>query len=257
MMEKYLLKGIIPCLLCIIVYSCVPYKKTILIQDTDKRDKEVKMFETAKKVSQQIEVGDELYINVTSSDERATNFSARTIDNSTDITLRSYTVDNDGYIRFPYLGKVFVLNKSLDELSAEIENSLGSYLLTPSVFIKFVNKKITVLGEVSNPGVYNFYDKNINVMQAIAYAGDVTAFGNRTKIALLREIEGKIFKYRLDLTNDNLLLSELYIVQPNDIIYVEPLRIKRWGFETFPYTLIFTVINTALILWTFTLTTLY
>ncbi|MBA7516908.1 hypothetical protein ES705_08957 [subsurface metagenome] len=234
------------------ISSCVSHKKMVYMQDADKREKlELKEFEIYRQIKEIIQPGDELFIRVTTSDERPTNFSTRYETYGIDVTLRSYTVDQDGYIRFPYLGKVYVLAKSLDEASEEIELALGDFLFTPSVFVKFVNKKITIIGEVTRPGVYNFYDKKINVFQAIAYAGDITTFGNRKRVVLLREEDEKITKYRLDLTDENILMSEIYVVQPDDIIYIEPLKIKKWGFESFPYTLIFTMVNTSLLIWAF------
>jgi len=227
----------------------------VLIRDSDKKKKDLSQFEVSRKLTENVQPNDELYISVGSSDERPTNFTIRASEFSTlDVTLRSYTVDSDGYIRFPYLNKVYVQGKSLEEVSDEIELTLRDYILTPSVVVKFVNKKITVLGEVYNPGVYNFYDKSINVLQAIAHAGDITTFGNRKEAVLIREEDAQITKYKIDLTDEKLLLSDQYIVKPDDIIYIEPLRIKRWGFESFPYTLAFTILNTALIIWTFTLT---
>ena len=170
------------------------------------------------------------------------------------MTLRSYTVDDDGYINFPYLGNISVHGKSLKDVGAEIEEALKDFLLSPSVIVKFVNKKVSVVGEVGAPGVYTFFDKNINILQAIAHAGDITTFGNRKNVVLLREENNKLLKYRIDLTSEEILVSDTYIIKPDDIIYVEPLRIKKWGFETFPYTLVFTVINTTLIIYSLILT---
>ncbi len=228
--------------------GCVSHKKLVYIQD-DGRKLPLKEFEIDREVTVTIQAGDELYITVSTSDERPTNFSQAEAA-AMEVTLRSYTVGDNGYIRFPYLGTVDVLGKTLVEASDEIEKSLSSYITTPSVIIRFVNKKITVVGEVNAPGVYNFYDKNINVFQAIAHAGDITTFGNRKHVILIREEDGKIYKHRIDLTDENFLVSSLYIVKPDDIIYVEPLWVKIWGFETFPYALVFTLLNTTLLIYT-------
>jgi len=239
-------------LMLLLTSACVSHKKTIYVQDEGKK-LPLKEYEIARQITETIQPGDELYITVSTSDERPTNFSAVEAF-GIDVTLRSYTVGDDGYIRFPYLRTVNVLGKTLVEVADEIEGELGSFITTPSVIVRFVNKKITVIGEVSGPGVYNFYDKNINLLQAIAYAGDIGTFGNRKHVILIREENNKIYKHRIDLTDENILVSPYYIVKPDDIIYVEPLRIKRWGFETFPYTLVITLLNTALILYTFSLT---
>ena len=250
-MQKQKLIGI-NVLLFLLLSSCVPYKKMIYLRSPDKlKSFELKEYKVDRQIKEIIQPGDELYIRVTTSDERPTNFVTTYESYILDITLRSYTVSDDGYIRFPYLGKVFVQDKSIDGVAEEIELALRSYLLNPSVFVKFVNKKITVIGEVHNPGVYFFYDKNINILQAVAYAGDITTFGNRTEVLLIREEEGKIKKYELDLTDENLLKSDFYVIKPEDIIYVEPLRSRRWGFESFPYALLLTVINTGLLIWVY------
>ncbi|MFC2080680.1 polysaccharide biosynthesis/export family protein [Bacteroidota bacterium] len=222
------------------------------IRDVDKLESgDLKEFTIDRQTKEIIQPGDELFIRVTSSNERPTNFSTRYETFGIDVTLRSYTVSEEGYIRFPYIGKVYVQNKSLEETSEEIEMALNDYLYTPSVFVKFVNKKITIIGSVTNPGVYNFYDKKINLFQAVAHAGDVTTFGNRKHVVLLREEGDKVTKYIVDMTDEGILTSEIYVIQPDDIIYVEPLRMQRWGFESFPYTLLITMINTALLMWAF------
>lgn len=234
----------------IILNACVPQRKLIYIQDSGPQKPDLKEFEIDRVSTEEIQPGDELYIRVTSSDETPTNFSESASRYGVlDITLLSYTVDDDGYINFPYLGNLSVHGKSLKDVEAEINEALKDFLLSPSVIVKFVNKKVTVVGEVGAPGVYTFYDKNINILQAIAHAGDISTFGNRKNVVLLREGNNKILKYRIDLTSEEVLLSDTYIVKPDDIIYVEPLRIKKWGFETFPYTLVFTVINSTLIIY--------
>ncbi len=249
-MKKLRTTGLILIIL-FLACGCVSHKKLIYVQDDGKK-LPLKGYDIYRDITETIQPGDELYITVSTSDEQRTNFSV--VDYAAvDVMLRSYTVGNDGFIRFPYLGSVNVLGKTLIEVSDEIQEALISYITTPSVLVRFVNKKITVIGEVGAPGVYNFYDKNINIFQAIAHAGDIGTFGNRRHVVLIREEDGKITKHRIDLTDENILTSSLYIVKPDDIIYVEPLRIARWGFETFPYALIVTLLNTTLILYTFML----
>jgi len=224
----------------------------IYLRSPDKlKSFELKEYPVDREVKEIIRPGDELYIRVTTADEQPTNFLLNNENYTLDVTLRSYTVSDEGYIRFPYLGKLYVQDKTIDGVAGEIEYALREYLLNPSVFVKFVNKKITVIGEVRNPGVYFFYDKTINILQAVAYAGDITTFGNRKEVLLIREEEGKIKKYELDLTDENLLESDFYVIKPEDIIYVEPLRSRRWGFESFPYALLLTVINTGLLIWVY------
>jgi polysaccharide biosynthesis/export protein len=121
----------------------------------------------------------------------------------------------------------------------------------PSVFMRFMNTKVTVLGDVGRPGVYMFDYKNINILQAIGYAGDVGIFGNRRNVLIIREDGGKREKHYIDLTRGNLLESDWYNLKSGDIVFVEPLGRKKWGMATVPYNLILSLITTGLFVYTF------
>jgi polysaccharide biosynthesis/export protein len=239
-------------LLMMIISSCVPQKKLIYLQEKGNKKPE-KQIEYIRDEAEEITIqpGDELYIRVSSSDEQPTNFEIEAVIATGDITVYSYAVDGQGFVKLPYIGELNLLNFTLQKASDTIETLLTQFLLFPSVSLKFVNKKVTILGEVGTPGVYTFYDKNINMLQAIGYANDITTFGDRKNVLLIREENGIIKKNYLDLTTNDILTSDMYIVKSNDIIYVQPLRKKHWGMETFPYDLLFTMITTALLILTF------
>jgi polysaccharide export outer membrane protein len=95
------------------------------------------------------------------------------------------------------------------------------------------------------------YYHNFFILQAIGYAGDITTFGNRNEVLLIREENGVVKKSTIDLTRSDILTSNLYIVKPNDIIYVQPLSRKKWGMETYPYGLLFSMISMVLMILTF------
>jgi polysaccharide export outer membrane protein len=232
--------------------SCVPQKKLIYIQPEDKKEIE-KSFYVGSLTQNLIQPGDELYIRVSSFDETSSIFSntGREYLSMTDVTLISYSVNEEGYVRLPYAGNVKLMNLTLDEASDYIEKSLKGYLNQPTVTIKFVNKKVTILGEVGNPGVYTFYDKRINILQAIGYASDITEFGNRKKVLVVREENNVVSKNYLDLTDEKIFASNYYIVRPNDIIYVEPLKRKKWGMNVFKFDLLFSTISTTLLILSF------
>jgi polysaccharide export outer membrane protein len=201
-----------------------------------------------------IKQGDELYIRVTSADETQTSFNQSRLDMVQDPSVISYTVDEGGYIKLPYINRIKLTGLTLMEASDHIEDELSQYLLYPSVFIRFVNNKVTILGEVRTPGVYVFNYKSINIMQAIGYANDIGTFGNRRKVLVIREEGEYRSRYYVDLTSDNLLASPLYMVQSNDIIYVEPLRSKKWGLDTFPYDLVLSIASLTIVVLTFMIT---
>jgi polysaccharide biosynthesis/export protein len=128
---------------------------------------------------------------------------------------------------------------------------LLNFCFMPSVYMRFINNKVTVLGEVNTPGVYTFDRKNINILEAVGYARDITQFGNRRNVLLIRESGVTRTKHYVDLTSSDLFRSEYYLIQPDDIIYVEPLGRKKWGIGTVPYNLLFSAITTFLVVYNF------
>jgi polysaccharide export outer membrane protein len=239
-------------LLFIVISSCVPQRKLIYLQDTGKKNYKNKYEFIREEIEEEtIQPGDELYIRVSSSDDQPNRFSAEGLIGMGDITMVSFTVNENGIVKLPYLGELSLLNFTLQRASDTIETLLTQFLPLPSVIVKFVNKNITILGDVNSPGIYTFYNKHINILQAIGYAGDITTFGNRQRIMLIREENGVVTKSYIDLTKSDIITSDLYIVKPNDIIYIQPLSRKKWGMETYPYTLLFTLITTSLMIWTY------
>ena len=211
----------------------------------EEKDKQEK-FEAIAKQDRVIEAGDELYIRISSDDEQ-TNIFRQRIDYDiarADITLVSYLVNEEGFIRLPPIGNIQLKGLKLDEASKVIEMALVGMISNPSVSTKFVNKTVTVLGYVNNPGRYEFYDQRITIFQALGYARDIAEYGNREKVMLIREENNVITRNYIDLTDENLLASYYYYVKTNDVIYVEPLKRRHWGIDTFPFTLILTSIST-------------
>ncbi len=245
-------KPIIFLVLFITVFSsCIPVSRLAYVQ-SDRRQDPNEMVYTGQHIDDIIRPGDELYIRISSADEESTIFSAQgQTGNVYDPSLLSYTVSEDGTIKLPYIGRIQLSNLTLEEASDSIEVNLAQYLFIPSVYIRFINTKVTVLGEVNSPGLYMFNYKNINIMQAIGYANDITEFGNRHNVLIIREEGNRKTKQHVDLLSDDLLESEWYLIKSNDIIYVEPLRRKKWGMSTVPYNLILSVISTGIVLMTF------
>ncbi|MFO7924686.1 MAG: polysaccharide biosynthesis/export family protein [Bacteroidales bacterium] len=231
--------------------SCIPVKRLSYVQSERGSDPSDIIY-TGQQIDNIIRPGDELYIRITSADEGQTSFTPQTQTGGIyDPSLLSYTVSDDGTIKLPYIGKIRLSNLTLEEASDSIEVNLGQYLFIPSVYIRFINTKVTVLGEVNSPGVYMFNYKNINIMQAIGYANDITEFGNRRNVLIIREEGARKTKKHINLLSDDLLESEWYLIKSNDIIYVEPLKRKKWGMSTVPYNLFLSVISTAIVLMTF------
>ncbi len=236
--------------------SCVPNRKISYVQDSREMVSQQidNMYFIDEPLDNIIRQGDELYIKVTSADETQTNFNQETQQYAADPSLVSYTVDEKGNIKLPYINRIKLSGLTLVEASDHIERELAQYLLYPSVFIRFVNNKVPILGDVNNPGVYVFNYKNVNILQAIWYANDIATFGNRRNVTIVREEGEYRSKYEIDLTSDELLASKYYMVKSNDIIYVEPLKGKKWGMDTFPYDLVLSIASLSIVMLTFMIT---
>lgn len=230
-------------LLC--CFSCVPVKKVAYVQSEGSSGPEQMIF-TGHPTDEIIHSGDELYVRISSSDEEKNSLNSNNQSNIYNPLLQSYTVNEEGQIKLAYVGKVSVAGLSLEEASDLLEQELSKFLFLPNVYLRFINTRITVLGEVNRPGVYMFDNKRINILQAVGYAGDITEFGNRKKVLIIREEGAVRKKFYLDLTKDALLESDLYALKSGDVVFIEPLGRKKWGMATVPYNLILTMISTGL-----------
>ena len=144
--------------------------------------------------------------------------------------LQTYLVDNDGNIDFPLLGRIKVGGLTKSECEAMIHDKIKPYLNAaenPVVTVRMSSYSISVLGEVNRPGSYQVSREKINVLEALAQAGDLTIYGVRENVKLIREdANGKKQIYRINLNDANLLTSPYYYLQQNDIVYVEPNKVK-------------------------------
>lgn len=140
------------------------------------------------------------------------------------IKLEGYLVTNEQTINFPQLGIISTANKTVKELEVDIKQRLidGGHLNNPTVNVRVMNAKITILGEVGSPGTYDFYEENITILQAIGNAGDLTINGKRDDILLIRETDGIYTTARIDLTSAKLLNSPYFYLKSNDVIMVNP-----------------------------------
>ena len=249
----YLIKRYGFILLALLAGACVPNRKVVYVQDSREMrvEQQNNMYFIDEPTDNTIKPGDELFIKVSSADEGSTAFNEEGQMRIYDPSVISYSVDEDGSVKLPYIDKIKLSGLDLAEASDLIEEELSQYLLYPSVFIRFVNNKVTILGEVNRPGVYVFNYKNINVLQAIGYANDISTFGNRNKVLIIREEGEYRSKHYIDLTSDQLLSSNHYMVKSNDIIYVEPLKSKKWGLDTIPYDLILSIASLTIVIMTF------
>lgn len=133
-----------------------------------------------------------------------------------------YLVDKDGFIEFPVVGKIKLTGLTKREAQQTIQKELQNYLKEPTVNIRYMNFRVTVLGEVKNPSTFIIPSEKINVLEALGMAGDMTPYGKRERVLLIREREGVRTIDRIDLSQKETLNSPNFYLQQNDVIYVEP-----------------------------------
>jgi polysaccharide biosynthesis/export protein len=138
----------------------------------------------------------------------------------------NYLVDDSGYIQFPGLGQIYVRGLSKEKLYAELKTRLTDKLQNPYFIIRLMNYRVTLIGEVNRPGQFNIPNERVSVLEAIGLAGDLTPFGRRDNVLIIREINGERTFGRIDLRSPDILSSPYYFLQPNDVIYVDPTRNK-------------------------------
>lgn len=143
-----------------------------------------------------------------------------------------YTVDRHGNIRIPYIGDLNVLGYTENEVREKVEGELSTFFKKPElifVTVKLAGIRFVVTGEVGSPGTINLTQNQVSIIDAIANAGEISELGNREDVTLIRKTLDGVKKYKLDLTRIEIFESENFYIQPNDIIYVAPLKQKSWG----------------------------
>lgn len=149
-------------------------------------------------------------------------------------TLQPYTVDKEGNINFPVVGKIKAEGLTRTELVNVITNELKPYVQNPIVNLQFMNSTVTVLGEVNKPGQYPLANERTTLLDALGLAGDMTPYGKRENVLISREVNGKIEFARLNLNNGSIFTSPYFYVLQNDVIYVEPNSVKSVSSQNIP-----------------------
>jgi polysaccharide export outer membrane protein len=133
-----------------------------------------------------------------------------------------YLVDKEGAINFPVIGKITLARLTKEEATTKMTEELKQHVKNPIVNVRFLNFKVTVIGEVNRPSTFTIPTEKINIMEALGLAGDMTAFGKRENVLIIREKDGVRSTTRINMNNKDILNSPYFYLQQNDIVYVEP-----------------------------------
>lgn len=264
MIKKYFFYPLLFLVILLTISACVSQKKIKYLQRQQKDDTTTAVYSNKRATDYRIQTNDNLYIKIFSLDEKTYTFfnkqsTASSVYNDytsdASIYLNSYTVNSEGFIDFPIVGKINVRDMTIEEAKNAIQKLVDEYVKETTIVVKMVNFNITIVGEVNHPGKFRIYQDEINIFDAISLAGDMQDFAARNKVILIRQVKNGSKVYYLNLNSDKILNSDLYYLMPNDIIYVPPLKSKQYGFEAFPYTVVLAAITafSTLILTIYTL----
>ncbi len=204
-----------------------------------------------------LQPGDVVYIRVLSIDKETSALfnldvaSGSSATGEVSTALKGYTIDESGLIRLPVIDTIHVAGMSISQAERLVQTKVDGYFKNSTVILKLLNTKISVLGEVSRPGTYSILRNSINLFEALALAGDITDYGNRKSVLIVRTINNENITFRVDLTKENIIATEQFYLLPNDIVIVEPLPLRAFRLNTSAISLVFTGLTTLVTTLTF------
>lgn len=230
-------------LLTILFFSCVPNKDLIYLQGEPTANKEIQRIND---VPYKLQVDDMIRIDIKStnqdlvtifnkSDSQGTGGSSNQDFGASAGYFSDYSVDSYGNIRIPTLGDLNVLGYTTVEVRKKLENELKKYIKGGEnlfVTVKLSGIKYTIIGEIKNPGPKIIFQNKVSIIDAIANSGDITIVGDRKEVEIIRKSINGIEKFTVDLTDINILNSDVFYIKPNDYINIRALKQKSWGTGT-------------------------
>lgn len=210
--------------------SCASRKDLLYMQNLDSLSKnKIVAEDTISFNAPKIQIDDKLLINITSIDAKTVKpfngyVNSYTEDDRTSVSplLQLYLVDQNGQINLPQIGKITVTTMSRIELETSLIEKIKPLVPDVKVNVQLINFRVTLLGEVTKPGEYAIKGDKVTLLQAIGMAGDLTIYGKRTNIKVVRHEGNKVQYYNVDITSSDFIKSPVYYLRQNDVVYVEP-----------------------------------
>lgn len=231
-------------------FSCVSYKQLRYVNDLHVDTLSQAIIDSS--FLYRIKPGDVLYIRVQSStDSKMEMFNQSLSSDKAQSGLQlnlmnGNLVDEYGDIELPMVGLIRLSGMTLKQAEIEVKSKVSEYLQFVTITVKLMSFRVSVLGEVSNPGVFTLDRVHVSVFDVLSYAGDMTDFANRKKVRLIRKENGYNKIHTIDLSSTKMFGSEYYYVRPGDLIYIEPLKYKVLKANSTTITLAFSVIALTL-----------
>ena len=228
----FLMKKTFPLFVFFLFFSCASKKDIVYYQNINETDT------TVPTVSYEVKIqpDDLLMIIVSAEDPEIAmpfNLTSVIVPNTANLqaavgqqTIQYYLVDKNGNIEFPVLGKLQVGGLTRTEVLQSLKDKIGVYIKNPIINLRIMNFKVSLQGEVNLPGTFSITSERLTLMEALSMAKDLTIYGRRDNILIIREINGVKSYNRVDITQADFINSPFYYLAQNDVIYVEPNKTK-------------------------------
>ena len=241
----------------IILSSCTTPKDIIMFQETDGT---LKRYDIPKAPEHKIRPFDNLYLSVLTLDpevnalfnpsSQGDGFSSSTqqmYGSPESRDINGYRVSQNGTITVPIIGEINVAGLSLNEAQNHIKEKAVEYLVDPTIQVKYLNYKVLILGEVGFPGIYYNYDGNISIFDAISMANGISEYADLKNTLVKRYSGNKIATIEVDLTDNSIYSTDIFYLQPNDLVYIPPSKLKRRQENVQTYSQILSTISVLLV----------
>ncbi len=222
----------------VLVSSCIPTKDLIYLQKKDSSQQEVTIAAIETK-PYRLQINDVLSITIKAIDPKLVAMFSPSSEGAvvgkseSGLYFDGFTVDDHGNIRVPVLGDLNVIGYTLDEVRMRLEKQLLAEYFNKEanifVTVKLAGFRYTINGEIGGPGTITLFQEHVSIMEAIANAGDITITGDRKAVTVMRKTPTGVEMHDLDLTDINVMKSPYFYLQPNDYVYIKPLKQKTWG----------------------------
>jgi polysaccharide export outer membrane protein len=226
-------------LFTMVLSSCIPHKDLVYYQNKETATKDTLQNLISKQQPYRVQINDILNIRVKALDQNNVAIFNPTGDTNLNATsaerayFDGFTVDLHGNIRIPALGELNVLGYTTEEIQNMIEKQLleEQFKETANIFVtvKLAGLRFTASGEIGSPGTRTLFQERVNIYEAIANVGEIPVTGDKKDVMIIRQYPQGQQIHHLDLTDINVMNSPYYYIQPNDVIYVKPLKQKTWG----------------------------
>lgn len=221
----------------ILFSSCIPTQDLIYLQKKNNFEAETTISAVASK-PYRLQTNDVLSISIKANDPKLVSIFSTTNQgeagkSESGLYFDGFTVDDHGNIRIPVLGEINVIGFTTEEIRVNIEKQLLAEYFNKEanifVTVKLAGFRYTIIGEIGSTGTKTLFQEHVNIIDAIANSGDITITGNRKAVTIMRQTPIGTQMHDIDLTDINVMKSPYYYLQPNDYIFVKPLKQKTWG----------------------------